>query len=111
MWLITTQGFYSAVAHRDAPELIVVRARAREDIEALRRQIPELETVENAGSDYRWRATVRRAEWEAACVALAADIDYPNFKDAVADRHGSRRHDVYARVWTVLMALQRARDS
>ena len=35
MWLITTQGFYSAVEHREDPERLIVRARTREDIEAL----------------------------------------------------------------------------
>lgn len=111
MWLITTQGFYSAVAHRDHPELIIVRARTREDIEALRRQIPSLEPVQNAGTDYRWRAAVGRDQWEAACAALAAEIDYPNFKNAVAERQGSWRHDVYAKVWSVLFALQARRGA
>lgn len=42
MWLFTTQGFYSAVAHRSDPSRAIVRARAREDLEALRHQIPSL---------------------------------------------------------------------
>ena len=29
MWLFTTQGFYSVVAHRDDPETLIVRARTR----------------------------------------------------------------------------------
>lgn len=107
MWLITTQGFYSAVAHHDDPSRLVVRARAREDLEALSAQIPGLEIIEGAGTDYRWRVIVTRDEWVAACAALAESIDYGNFKDAVDERQGGFRHDVYARVWSVLHALQR----
>ena len=40
MWVMTTQGFYSAVADRDDPGSVIVRARTRDDIEALRKQIP-----------------------------------------------------------------------
>ena len=36
MWIFTTQGFYSAVEHREDPDRLIVRARTREDIEALR---------------------------------------------------------------------------
>jgi hypothetical protein len=36
MWLVTTQGFYSVVAHRGDPDRVLVRARVREDLEALR---------------------------------------------------------------------------
>ena len=38
MWVMTTQGFYSVVAHRDEPDSVIVRARTSEDIEALREQ-------------------------------------------------------------------------
>lgn len=39
MWLITTQGFYSVVAHRTDPDRVLVRCRTQADIEALRVQI------------------------------------------------------------------------
>ncbi len=88
MWVITTQGFYSAVAHRDEPDTVIVRARTRDDIEALRRQIPGIEPFEDATADYRHRAVVGRAEWVAAVAQLASAIDYDNFKDEVAERPG-----------------------
>ncbi len=47
MWLVTTQGFYSAVAHRDDPDKVLVRGRTRGDIEALREQIPSIEPFED----------------------------------------------------------------
>ena len=106
MWLLTTQGFYSVVAHRDDPDLLLVRARVREDIEALGAQIPSIEPFEDPAADYRWRAEVTRAEWEQAMVELARAIDYDNFKDAVSRRQGMEREAVYHRVWRELLRLQ-----
>ena len=108
MWLFTTQGFYSVVADRDDPERVLVRARAREDIEALRRQIPGIEPFSEPGSDYRWRAFVLRSEWEEAISRLAAEIDYDNFKNAVADRQGYGRSHLYMEVWQALLKLQQS---
>jgi hypothetical protein len=107
MWLFTTLGFYSVVAHRDHPDTVLIRARAREDLDALRtHHLPDLEIIENAGSDYRWRAYVERLEWEHAAAQMAADIDYPNFKDAVADRQGYERAKRYMEIWQVMHGLQ-----
>ena len=106
MWLITTQGFYSAVAHRDDPHKVMVRARVREDIEALAAQIPEIEPYSEPDSDYKWRAVVSRSDWERAVGELAAGIDYENLKSAVAERQGYGRALRYSDVWQVLYGLQ-----
>lgn len=106
MWLITNQGFYSVVEHRDAPGKVIVRARVEQDLLALRAQIPSLEPVENAGTDYPWRTVVNKEEWVAAVALLAAAIDYPNFKESVAERQGPGRAALYLRIWTSLRALQ-----
>ena len=106
MWLMTTQGFYSAVAHRTSDEHVLVRARTREDIEALRRQIPDIEPFEDLDADYRHRAVVTRAEWVSAVAQLASEIDYGNFKSAVAVQQGYDRAALYSRVWGDLLTLQ-----
>lgn len=106
MWLFTTQGFYSVVADRDDPDRVLVRARAREDIEALREQIPDLDPVADAGADYRWRAFVSRESWARAASELASEIDYDNFKNAVRDRQGSDRERRYHEIWHVMKKLQ-----
>lgn len=108
MWLLTTRGFYSIVMHRDDPETMVVRARVCEDLEALReRYLPELQIVDSAGTDYRYRALVAKLDWAVAAHRLAFDVDYPNFKDAVADQQGPARARLYTRIWTTLLELQR----
>jgi hypothetical protein len=107
MWLFTTIGFYSVVAHEDDPRTMLIRARVREDLDNLRRHhLPDLEIVEGAGTDYRYRAFVSRDEWEHAAAGLAAAVDYPNFKNAVAETQGTRRAHAYADVWSVMRSLQ-----
>ena len=106
MWLITAQGFYSVVADRDDSTCVVIRARDPADLEALGRQIPDLVVFETPGRDYRWRAHVTRVDWERAAAELAAEIDYPNFKDAVAVRQGPERAHLFLEIWSALRRLQ-----
>jgi hypothetical protein len=107
MWLLTSIGFYSVVAHRDNDETVLIRSRTREDLDQLRRRyLPDLEILENAGTDYRYRALLERSEWEHAAQKLAADVDYPNFKEAVGERQGPQRANLYARIWSALRELQ-----
>lgn len=107
MWLLTSIGFFSVVAHHGDRHTVLVRSRAREDLEALRRHyLPDLEILEHAGADYRYRALLDRMEWEYAIQRITSDIDYANFKDAVAERQGPERASLYSRVWTALRELQ-----
>ena len=107
MWVTTTRGFFSVVAHRDQPEMVLVRARAREDLESLAEVTGPLEIETTPERDYGYRAVVPRERWSAGLVLLAAEIDYDNFKNAVAERQGYDRADVYHRVWFALTELQR----
>ena len=108
MWLFTSIGFFSVVADDANPDTVKIRARARTDLAALRAgYLPDLEIVESDHTDYRYRAFVLREEWEHAAHALAADIDYPNFKNAVAERQGFARAKRYAKVWEIMLGLQR----
>lgn len=107
MWILTTFGFFSVVSDSDDPERLLVRARVRADLEALRDQyLDGLEIVEGAGTDYRYRAYMSRADFERVAARLAADIDYSNFKNAVAKRQGSKRAHIYGEVWSTLYELQ-----
>ena len=106
MWLFTTQGFYSVVAHRTDRSKVIVRARAREDLEALREQIPSLRIFEDTDADYRYRAIVEHEKLVAAVAILAASIDYDNFKNAVAERQGHDRAHTYMGVWAGMRELQ-----
>ena len=101
MWVFTTAGFLSAVEHRDDPEFLIVRARAAEDLDELCRWAGS-ERVDTPDADYPYRTIIRKQKFADWLRAQAAAIDYPNFKDAVADRQGGGRASVYAQVWAAL---------
>lgn len=108
MWLLTTIGFHSIVAHRDDPDLVIVRARTREDIEALsKRYLPVDEIDAETGTDYPFWIFVARDEFERTVATLARDIDYDNVKNAVAARQGHGRADLYHDISGLLRRLQR----
>jgi hypothetical protein len=109
-WFITTIGFFSVV---EKPEdvgrcTLTIRSRVRSDLENLRdRYLPDMgEILESTRSDYRFRAVAPRGAVSAAMAALVAEIDYGNFKDAVAQKQGYGRAQVYGHVWGVLYGLQ-----
>ncbi len=64
MWLMTSLGFFSIVCKADdiGSDTLTIRSRVRTDLESLRKQyLPSLgDIVENAGTDYRFRAKALR---------------------------------------------------
>ena len=106
MWVLSTRGFFSVVADDADPSRVLVRARVREDLDRLGELLPQLEPWHDPTADYAWRALVDRPEWGRALGAIATEIDYRNFKNAIADRQGEARADVYERVWAELRELQ-----
>ena len=85
MWIFSTIGFFSVVAHADDAGTIVIRARVREDLDALRRHhLPDLEIGPGGGGGYPFCAMVSRDEWEHAAQQMALAIDYTD--DAAMQR-------------------------
>ena len=84
------------------------QAQRRHDLERLReRYLPGLgEISATPDRDYAFRARVSRQELAEAMGRIVADIDYPNFKSAVAQEAGYAREQVYDDVWEALLALQ-----
>lgn len=123
MWIFCKHGFFSAVCARQGdgnhgqpidPNLLMVRARVRGHLEALKARFPELLGTcpirEFAGADYAFRVFVAKAVWSQVLAALAEEVDYDNFKSEVSRSQGSAGatyvkalHDV----WSVMVKLQR----
>ena len=101
MWVFLNDSFLSIVAHRQRPKFLLVRARRSEDITVI---FPGARVIEASGSDYEYRAVIKRRVVEDAIAAEVARIDYPNFKDSVRE---PARHDVYFGVWTHMRRLSR----
>lgn len=111
MWLVTTLGFYSVVAHRDAPQRdVLIRARAFEDLDRLcelktmRRYRTRIERTPRA--DYPFRLRAHQVDWRIAVDHMTRDIDYDNFKNAVAEKHSKTRSTTYMRVWQALFNIE-----
>lgn len=106
MWIFTTSGFLSVVAHHDRPGDLLVRARMLGDLAAFCAATSAPAPVETPARDYRWRTTVPAATFATYLAGQAEDIDYGNFKNAVAERQGSDRAHRYGDVWDVMHELQ-----
>ena len=123
MWIFTKHGFFSAVCARQGsgergqpvdPDRVMVRARVRAHLEALKNRFPDLlgrcEVQEFAGTDYAFRIFVAKSAWSQALAGLAEEIDYDNFKSEVA-RHQGGAGAAYGRslhdVWSVMHKLQK----
>ena len=123
MWIFTKYGFFSAVSAREGDgahsrpvdlDRIMVRARVRHHLGALKERFPDLlgdcELLESAGTDYTFRLFIQKSAWARLVAALAEETDYDNFKSEVA-RHQSRAGAAYERslhdVWAVMHRLQR----
>lgn len=104
MWILTVYGFFSAVASDVEPNKLLVRARAKMDLENLRdKYLPMAgEIYEWKKRDYPYRLIVDQDDFAKAMAEMIRDINYTNFKDAVTHQMGRRRHDVYMRVWGIL---------
>jgi hypothetical protein len=81
MWLFTKHGFFSAVCARKGkgrhgqpidPDRIMVRARLRSHLKALKERFPNLlggcEILETAGTDYAFRLFVPKSAWVPAAM-------------------------------------------
>jgi len=92
----------------DNPDRILVRARFEGDLERLLANMPEhagAKVQHTPNADYPFRMFVKKSDWETAVLAMAEDIDYTNFKNAVHD--GSKRDKAYMDVWAVMRQAQK----
>ena len=115
MWLITEQGFASVVSHRDREGVLLVRARARGDLESFCRVAREEgiagldpEAIwEDPSADYRSPLEADREAVGPLARVLVERIEYDNFKSKVGARDPDREA-IYHGVWAELSAIQRS---
>ncbi len=122
MWVFTKYGFFSAVCARKGsgehgqpvdPDRIMIRARLRSHLDALLNRFPDvlagIEIQTFSGTDYAYRIFVAKSVWLDVATAIAAEIDYDNFKAEVA-RHQGKDGRAYEQslhdVWEVMYGLQ-----
>lgn len=110
MWLFTTYGFYSVVQDQENRHKLLIRARAKEDIDNLadlgRRVLgADLNVIHTPAADYAFRVWIDRREWaKLAQVLTVESVTYPNFK---AEIHGQPDRDsAYMRLWSIMKGWQ-----
>ena len=123
MWVFTKHGFFSAVCARQGnrehgqpidPDRIMVRARVRGHLEALKERFLSLlgqcDIDESTETDYAFRIFIDKRVWSEVLAGLADETDYDNFKSEVA-RHQGRAGAAYEHalhgVWSVMYRLQK----
>lgn len=100
MWLCLKNTFLSVV-HKDCKhDELLVRARRTGDIEKI---FPHAKVKEGGGTDYQFRAVIKREDVVAAMTQYIMNLSASNFKNSVTDRE---LHDAYLRVWHDMMGLQ-----
>jgi hypothetical protein len=100
MWIFTSKSFISIVQKPGDTDLLTVRARIAGDIEKI---FPGAKVEANKGTDYKYRAKVRREEVAQALHNQVMAVNYPNFKSTVKER---KRHDAYMGVWSAMYGGQ-----
>ncbi len=111
MWIFTPLGFFSVVTDRNNPNRLLVRTRARKDLDDFRsmycrRMGPTIDRKKlGHGSDYPFRAFVGKKAFANAMTRVIKEMTYGNFKSSVKD---NTRHGVYMDVWSTMSAAERA---
>jgi hypothetical protein len=115
MWIASTIGWFSVVRDRERKGRVLVRARAKADIDNLYRRFGRKYKMtpprSDESRDYRWRLGMRKRDWVKAIGQIASEIDYTNFKSAVHDRPDqANKHSAYLSVWSAMLGVQRNED-
>lgn len=101
MWIFCKSGFLSAVADKKNPDIILLRARFRDDLQRFLRDNGQEKMIpyvsETPYYDYAFRVFMRKDDFVAALKNETENINYSNFKNAVHD--GTVRDRAYMRVW------------
>jgi len=103
MWIFTTSGFVSAVSNLDGT--IKVRARDQASLEPLSKK-NELEIAHTPIADYPYRLEISAENFSDWVADQARNIDYPNFKSAVAIHRNRLFAKVLGEVWSVMHGVE-----
>ena len=80
MWLFTKNSFISVVQHRERPDDVLVRARAKNHlVRFFAENADQIQRDDEA--DYRWRLIISKQELAGRISAyVLQSLDYDNFK-------------------------------
>jgi hypothetical protein len=111
MWLYTKLGFFSIVYKTPCKkDELLVRARCRQDLEALSKKLTESndfkgKIIESKDSDYAYRMVVPRSVLAPFLAELMKNLDYANFKGTIP-YNDRLRHAAYFKCWDAMLEWQ-----
>ena len=105
MWIFTDTGFISAVRKTERPDVLTVRSRDRESLEALT-SVTGDEIVSSPQGDYPYRAFVDPSSFSQWVADTALNVDYNNFKSQVATTRGYSYTHALHEVWAAMLATE-----
>ena len=97
MWIFTSTGMLSVVAHRELEESVLVRARNPFHIGEM---FPDVAVEETPNADYPSRAIIDRETFAKVMLDYSLNIDYDNFKNSIKENNF---HDQCVQVWAIMM--------
>ena len=102
MWLVLEDSFLSIVQDKDNSDQLLVRGRLKGDIEKI---FPNANVIVGAGSDYKYRAFIKRNIVSKAVLQKIDNIKYTNFKNEVALNDKERAY-TYSKIWNIMYRKQ-----
>ena len=97
MWLFTSEGFVSVVAHNEKPDTLLVRARDEDSLLSL--VVATGATLRHTpNNDYPYRIEALREAFSAWLAEQASNISYSNYKSEMWSQRpefGDALHDVW----------------
>lgn len=111
MWIITTDGFFSAVHKYCKSDEVLVRGRCVKDLERLRHKLTDPnQIITSTDSDYPARIIVKRKEFSEYLVKEISELDYDNFKNELYRIEDKKERTIrsvaYHDVWRDLLLLE-----
>ncbi len=106
MWIMTKDGFFSVVRHKDDPTKMMVRVRVRED---LVKAFGNEDIVEDDKADYRFRKAVGTFDVMVYMSQSVENIDYTTNVKGTIDQGDSDRHRALYETWDAWYTLQEAK--
>ena len=111
MWIFTRDSYFSLSQPGNAPDLLMIRSRARIDLQRLvdGYLAPDKTIVATPDCDYPHRLLLSRREAQMVFSSIVGEIDYPNFKAEASrsdDAEALVRSEVYGAIWQELITLE-----
>ena len=108
MWLFSSEGFISVVAHTEKPDTLLVRARDEGSLLSLQGATGATLT-HTPIADYPYRIEVLREAYAAWVLEEISRLTYTNYKSHMVQTRGHQFTEALHQVWATMHAIESPR--